>query len=87
MLVSAPAIVLLSGPLYYSSLPLWTTLIPMLVGIGIYLLKDQWETLRKGCALAASIFAFIGVMLLYPYSLAGSVSYDLIDFMQLGLFF
>ena len=87
MFAAAANYVLLTGPLYYSSLPLWITFLPMLAGIGIYFLKDHWEIARKGCALIVSFLSFIGVVLLFPLSLAGSVSYDLIDFMQMGLFF
>ncbi len=87
MFAAVPEHSLLTGPLYYSSLPLWITMIPMLAGIGIYFLKDHWEAVRKGAALVVSFFALVGVILLFPYSLTGVVSYDLIDFMQMGLFF
>jgi len=78
---------ILTGPMFYSSLPLWLTLLPMLAGIGIYLLKDHWENARKACSLAVSFLVLIGVTALFPYSLEGAVKYDLIDFMQMGLFF
>ncbi len=87
MFAPAADYVLLTGPLYYSSLPLWITLLPMLAGIGIYFFKDHWEVVRKGCALIISFLAFIGVLLLFPLSLVGTVNYNLIDFMQMGLFF
>ncbi len=87
MLAAAPDYILLTGPLFYSSLPLWITVLPMLAGIGIYFLKDHWESARKGCALVASLIALVGVILLFPLSLEGAVGYDLIDFMEMGLFF
>ncbi len=87
MFAAAPDYVIVAGQLHYSSLPLWITLVPMLAGIGIYLLKDLWETARKVCALLTSFAALVGVILLFPFALTGTVSYDLIDFMQMGLFF
>jgi len=73
--------------LYYSGIPLWVTLLPMVVGIGLYGLKDNWEKTRKIVSLAASLFSLAGIILILPLTLKGSVYYDLIDFMQLGLFF
>ncbi len=73
--------------LYYSSSVLWVTLVPMLVGAGLYLLKDSWENTRKAIALGTSLFSLIGVVSLLPLVSGGAVCYDLIDFMQLGLFF
>lgn len=87
MLAAVPDYILLAGPLYYSSLPLWIILLPMLAGIGIYFLKDHWEVARKGFALTVSFLVLIGVVMLFPLSLTGTVSYDLINFMQMGLFF
>ncbi len=75
------------GRVYYSSLPLWSTLLPMLTGIGIYFLKDRWEVLRKICALSAALFSLVTVTLIFPYVMTGVVCHDLVNFMQLGLFF
>ncbi len=87
MLAAAPESVPRISQLYYSSLPLWITLLPILVGVGSYILKDNWEKTRKACALIAALFAFGGVILLLPLTFAGTVNYDLINFMQMGLFF
>ncbi len=87
MFAAAPDFVIEAGSHHYSSIPLWITLVPMLAGIGIYLLKDLWETARKVCTLVTSFAALVGVILLFPFALTGTVNYDLIDFMQMGLFF
>lgn len=87
MFAAAPESVLEANNLYYSSLPLWITLVPLIAGIGIYFLKDHWETPRKVVAFLTSLAALVGVIILFPLSLTGTVSYDLINFMQLGLFF
>ncbi len=73
--------------LYYSATVLWVTLVPLLAGVGLYFLKDCWEKARKAIALIVSLFSLTGVASLLPLVLRGTVSYDLIDFMQLGLFF
>lgn len=72
---------------YYSGIPLWVTLAPMLAGLGLYFLKDSWEKTRKAVSLAFAVFSLSGIVLMLPLVLSGSVSYDLINFMQLGLFF
>jgi hydrogenase-4 component B len=87
LLTAAPAHLPEIGMLYHSSLPLWITLLPILVGIGTYFLKGRWEVARKACSLAAAIFALGGVLVLFPFVLNGVVFYDLLDFMQMGLFF
>lgn len=78
---------ILTGPIFYSSLPLWLTLLPMIAGILIYLLKDQWEITRKVCSIGVSFLVLLGVIILFPHSIEGVVNYDLINFMQMGLFF
>lgn len=72
---------------YYSSILLWVTLLPLLAGIALYFLKDSFETLRKAVALIASLAVLAGVLALMPMVLTGSVIFDLVDFMQMGLFF
>ncbi len=72
---------------YYSSLPLWITLLPLLVGTGLYFFKSGADTLRKVISLLASLSALVGVIMLLPMVLSGTVLYDLVDFMQMGLFF
>ena len=59
----------------------------MLAGIGIYFIKDSWEKIRKAISLLVSIFSLVGVVLLFPLVLSGTVCFDLLNFMQLGLFF
>ena len=73
--------------IYYSATVLWVTLVPLLAGVGLYFLKDSWENTRKAFSLVVSLFSLVGVISLLPLVLSGTVSYDLIDFMQLGLFF
>ena len=73
--------------IYYSATVLWVTLVPLLAGVGLYFLKDSWENARKAIALIVSLFSLAGVTALLPLVLSGTVCYDLIDFMQLGLFF
>lgn len=87
MFAAAPDYAIEAGQLYYSSLPLWITIVPMLAGIVIYILKDLWETARKICALVISFASLMGVIMIFPFALTGTVSYDLVDFMQMGLFF
>jgi len=72
---------------YYSSTVLWVTLVPLLTGVGLYFLKDSWENARKAIALIISLFSLTGVTALLPMVLNGTVSFDLLDFMQLGLYF
>jgi len=72
---------------YYSSTVLWVTLVPLLTGVGLYFLKDSWENARKALALIISLFSLTGVTALLPMVLNGTVSFDLLDFMQLGLYF
>jgi hypothetical protein len=72
--------------IYYSILPLLAALIPLLTGIAIYFLKDSWEVFRKAVALAAALFSFLAVIGLFPLVMSGKVYFDLIDFMQMGLF-
>jgi len=72
---------------YYSSLPLWITLLPLLVGTGLYFFKNGADTLRKIISLLASLSALAGVIMLLPMVLSGTVFYDLVNFMQMGLFF
>lgn len=89
MIVAAPDSTTASavGQLYYSSLPLLVTVIPIVSGIILYFLKDTWEKTRKACALIISLFAFGGVIFLLPLSITGTVCFDLVNFMELGLFF
>jgi len=75
------------GGIYYSSLPLWVTLVPLLVGIGLYFLKNSFEVSRKIISLAASLFSLAGVLIMLPLVLGGTVTFDLVNFMQMGLFF
>ena len=87
LFASAPEHIAKVSQLYYSSLPLWIILLPILIGIGTYFLKNCWETVRKACALIASLIALVGVIMLFPLALTGTVCYDLIHVMQMGLFF
>lgn len=87
MLAAAPEHVPKVYQLYYSATVLWVALVPLLAGVGLYFLKDSWEKARKAIALIVSLFSLAGVIVLLPLVLNGTVSYDLIDFMQLGLFF
>lgn len=73
--------------IYYSATVLWVTLVPLLAGVGLYFLKDSWENTRKAFSLIVSLFSLAGITSLLPLVLSGTVCYDLIDFMQLGLFF
>ncbi len=73
--------------IYYSATVLWVTLAPLLAGIGLYFFKDSWEIARKATSLIVSLFSLAGVVSLLPLVLSGTVCYDLIGFMQLGLFF
>lgn len=77
----------MAGQLYYSSLPLLVTVIPIISGVILYFFKDTWEKTRKACALIISLFTLSGVIFLLPLSMSGTVCYDLLNFMQLGLFF
>jgi hydrogenase-4 component B len=87
LLAAAPEHVPKVYQLYYSATVLWVALVPLLAGVGLYFLKDSWEKARKAIALIVSLFSLAGVIVLLPLVLNGTVSYDLIDFMQLGLFF
>ncbi|MDZ4131620.1 MAG: complex I subunit 5 family protein [Dethiobacteria bacterium] len=87
MVAAAPEQINTATQIYYSSLPLWITLLPILIGIATYIMKDQWETARKVVSLTAAVLALGGVVLLFPLALTGTVCYDLINFMQMGLFF
>jgi len=87
LFAAAPELLSDLSRVYYSSLPLWITLLPLLTGIGLYFVKNSAETLRKVVSLLASLAVLVGVMLLLPMVLSGTVKYDLIDFMQMGLFF
>ena len=87
MVAAAPEQINTATQIYYSSLPLWITLLPILIGSASYILKDQWETVRKVVSLTAAVLALGGVVLLFPLALTGTVCYDLINFMQMGLFF
>jgi hydrogenase-4 component B len=78
---------LASPEVYQSALPLWIVLVPVLVGMGLYFLKEEWAKVLKAISLAASLFALAGVLLLLPMVMSGQVCFDLIDFMQMGLFF
>ena len=87
MFAAAPEHLPEAYQLYYSGIPLWITVVPMLAGIGIYFIKDSWEKIRKAISLLVSIFSLVGVVLLFPLVLSGTVCFDLLNFMQLGLFF
>jgi len=87
LLAAAPEHVPKVYQLYYSATVLWVALVPLLAGVGLYFLKDSWEKARKAIALIVSLFSLAGVTVLLPLVLNGTVSYDLINFMQLGLFF
>lgn len=87
MLAAASEQVPKVSQIYYSSLPLWITLLPIVIGIGTYILKDNWEIARKACALIAALISLGGVILLFPLTITGTVCHDLINFMQMGLFF
>ncbi len=87
MFAAAPESGSVAGQLYYSSLPLLVTVIPIISGVILYFFKDTWEKTRKACALIISLFTLSGVIFLLPLSMSGTVCYDLLNFMQLGLFF
>ncbi len=72
---------------YYSSIPLWITLLPLLVGIALYFFKEEAGLVRKVISFIAALAVLIGVILLLPMVSSGTVHYGLIDFMQMGLFF
>lgn len=87
MFAAAPEHLPKAYQLYYSAAVLWVTLVPLLAGIGLYFLKDNWEYARKAISLIVSLFSLAGVVSMLPLVLNGTVCYDLINFMQLGLFF
>ncbi|HED23930.1 MAG TPA: NADH dehydrogenase, partial [Firmicutes bacterium] len=87
MFAAASEHVSASPEVYYSALPLWVILVPVLVGTGLYFFKEKWGKALKAISLGAALFALAGVLLLYPMVMSGRVCFDLINFMQLGLFF
>ena len=87
MFAAAPEHLHSADQLYYSSLPLWATLIPLAAGIAIYFFKGSWENARKLAALATCLFSLGCVVWTLPLMFTGVVCFDLVNFMQLGLFF
>lgn len=87
MFAAAPEHLHSADQLYYSSLPLWATLIPLAAGIAIYFFKGSWENARKLAALATCLFSLGCVVWMLPLMFTGVVCFDLVNFMQLGLFF
>lgn len=73
--------------IYYSAMPLWVTLIPLVVGIMLYCIKDNASLLRKAISLVTAFIVLVGVISMLPRVMSGTVHYGLIDFMQMGLFF
>ena len=76
-----------AGGIYYSSLPLWAVLVPLLAGLLLGFLKPRPSKLLKAAALLFSFAAFAVVMLMLPLVLKGAVVFSLKDYLQLGLFF
>ncbi|MDY6826716.1 MAG: complex I subunit 5 family protein [Bacillota bacterium] len=87
MFAAAPGHSFASPEIYQSALPLLVILVPILLGIILYFLKEEWVKVFKATSLVGSLFALAGVLLLLRMVISGQVRFNLIDFMQMGLFF